>query len=426
MGLSDPSVRVHRLLGELFPFHLVVELADKPVVVGAGYSIQRWLANPLVGRTFAKTFRLIRPAELALTEEGLESARGTVFILESLDRPVQLRGQMALLGHDLAVFLGSPVLTTATSVEALGLSAADFAPHDVTLDLIVLQQVAQMQLADLRERATELDEAREARDRYSHSAATDSLTGLSNRRAFWDRCQAELATTSAVSLLFIDVDNFKSVNDLHGHAAGDAVLRRIADALSSTVRPVDTVARLGGDEFAVLLTGVDTDDTRAIVHRVRESATGLVEVDGQSLRISVSIGVVTGGPGMSVDDLVKDADVAMYEGRTRGRGRVTWFAERMRTEREERRTLTEDLEAAVEAGQIDTVYQPIVRLDDRSIVALEALARWTHPTRGPIEPSTFIALAEGAGLIGAIDRLMIDRSLQELAVWRRSAPSLRV
>ena len=425
MELLDPSARVNRLLGDLFPFHLVIELGDEPIIAGAGQSLRRWMKAPLLGKRFLETFRVLRPTEVPFDEASLATAKGSVFILDSIHLKAQLRGQVALLGHHLAVFLGSPVLTDATSFERLGLSAQDFAPHDVTLDLVVLQMVSQMQLEDLQDRASELDEALKDRDHFSHSAATDPLTGVSNRRAFWERCRAVLDNNKRLSLLFIDVDNFKFVNDVYGHSTGDSVLRAIAEALASAVRPGDLVGRLGGDEFAVLLVEVDDDATEAIIDRVMRTARRPMQVDNQTISVSVSIGVVSSTAGKSVDDLVKDADVAMYEGRTLGRGRVTWFAERMRTDREEQRLLAADLEAAVEAGDIDAVYQPIVRLGDRTVVALEVLARWTHPTRGAVSPAVFIELAERSGLIGTMDRLAIDRSLMALARWRQDlAPDL--
>lgn len=418
--------RFDEFLNDLFPFHLTLQLDTTPTIFRAASTLERWLGCDFADRPFADCFDILRPAISALDGPTLLAKRDTVFVIEAKGHFAQLRGQIVVLGSERAIFIGSPVLTTTTRVEELGLSLADFAPHDVTVDLIVLQRFAEMQLADLKEQAAELDEAQAATARLSESAATDPLTGLANRRAFWSRCGAEIDNQRELALLFIDVDRFKAVNDVHGHGVGDAVLRSIGSRLTETVRPDDLVARLGGDEFAVLLADADQRTTASIVGRIQDAVGKPIDIDGHICESSISIGVVSRTANETVDELVQDADAAMYEGRQHGPGRITWFADRMRVEREERRALTEHLEQAVDRGSVGTVFQPILRLDDRSMATCEALARWDHPERGPIAPATFIELAERAALIERLDDLMLSRSLENLLDWQKLSPTIGV
>ncbi len=418
--------RTDAILDRLFPFHFVLDLDGDRPIVRTGDALRRWIADDLTGRSFTEVFSVLRPATTTLDRATLSARQDAVFVLAVEDHFAQLRGQMLLLAPNRAIFIGSPVLTSASRIEELGLSMSDFAPHDATVDLIVLQRFAEMQLSDLQDQAAELSEAQRARDRLSESASTDSLTGLANRRAFWDRCGRELTDGNELALLFIDVDRFKAINDVYGHGTGDAVLRWIGRCLTAAVRPVDLVARLGGDEFAVLLTNVDREATAVIVDRIQAAVTEPTEIGGHNATTSLSIGVVHRTANETVDDLIQDADAAMYEGRQRGPGRVTWFADRMRAERDERRVLTEDLELAIAAGQIGPAFQPIVRLDDRQMMTCEALARWEHPERGPVPPDRFVDLAERAGLVESLDQLIMARSLDGLARWLTHDPNFGV
>ena len=425
-GALDAGGRTHRLIGELFPFHLLLYLGSEPMIQAAGSTLERWTGQALRYRPFGAHFSIERPAIAELTARSLRARSSSVFILDIAGGQRQLRGQMLVIAPDQVLFVGSPVLTASLSIDDLGLSMADLAPHDATLDMIVVQRFSEMQVDDLKERATELREAVADRDRFIHRATTDPLTGLANRRAFWDRCEDLVATDQPLALLFVDVDHFKAVNDVHGHAAGDLVLRSIADRLASSVRSDDLVARLGGDEFAVVLAGAGPDLTERSVAHITETVATPVDVAGERIPISVSVGVVTDDGTKDVDELIQDADVAMYEGRQAGPGRVTWFVDRMRRDRAERRLLADELRRTLDRGRIDTVYQPIVRLDDRSIVTCEALARWHHPTQGPIPPTTFIEVAEGAGLIERLDLLVLGNALAELRSWRTIRPDLGV
>ena len=391
----------------------------------AGETMQAWLGVELTRAAVDDHFTVVRPVIDELSAETLAAKRKSVFILSTSDGR-QIRGQMVVTGPDEALFVGSPVVNSLESIDDLGLTMTDFAPHDATMDMVVLQRFNQMQLADLEKQATELRAATADRDRFNQRANTDWLTGLANRRAFWDRCEQLVDNRDRLALLFIDVDEFKAVNDSHGHGAGDAVLRSIAHRLGEAVRSSDLVARLGGDEFAVLLTGADEALARAIVDRITSTATKPIDVNGTLLHPSLSVGVVVDPGGTPVDDLIQSADLAMYEGRQVGRGEVTWFAQRMRAEQERRRALIDDLERALDHHELVTVFQPIVRLPDRSTVTLEALARWTHPEQGPVSPAVFIEAAEEAGLIERLDLLMLRNALARLADWRTRHPGIGV
>ncbi len=284
-----------------------------------------------------------------------------------------------------------------------------------------------MQIKDLERQTTELRDALEERDTYSERASTDSLTGLPNRRSFWEQCETQVSLADGganMTLLYIDVDHFKAINDEHGHQAGDAVLREVARRLSVALRSSDVSARLGGDEFAALLLDVDDAIKEETVDRIRDALVTPIRFEELSLEVSVSIGARMLTESMSLDDFLRDADTAMYHGRTRGRGNITWFRPEMGTERNDRRILTSDLKAGLGTGRVHAVFQPIVRLVDQKLVAVESLARWTHPQRGPIGPDLFVGLAERAGFVDRVDDMIMRSSLEHLAAWHATEPAL--
>ncbi|MEM7326561.1 MAG: EAL domain-containing protein [Actinomycetota bacterium] len=420
---SEHGGDVDRFFADLFPFHLVIDLHPSPTVVAVADSLARWLGRDLTGTPFADCFTIADPAIADLNRETLVAERRAVFVLEAVEHFARLRGQMMLVGENRAVFIGSPVLTSTTTVEELGLSVDDFAPHDATVDLITIQRDCSAQLADLWQRAEELERVAPAPERLPEEAAADPLTGLANRRTFWARCSTELQAKRRVALLFIDIDRFKTVNEAYGHRVGDRVLQELGARLQSSLRSIDLVARLGGDEFAVLLADVDQQAAVSVIERIRSVAAQPIRIGDHVCRISISIGVVPGTPKATVDDLIQDADAAMYEGRQFGPGRVTWFASRMRDDRRERRTLTDDLERAITHGEITAVFQPIVDLPTRAIRSCEALARWEHSDQGFIAPSRFIAIAEDAALVDRLDDLIMSQALGELERWQRTDPS---
>ena len=265
-------------------------------------------------------------------------------------------------------------------------------------------------------------------DQLRHQAFHDPLTGLSNRALFVDRVEHALdrvrrtdAPTPAVA--FIDLDDFKLVNDTLGHGAGDELLCAVADRLRSCLRSGDTPARLGGDEFAVLLE--DAPDTAAVLEvaeRILDALHEPFSIAGRSVYARGSIGIATRHGSATPDELLRHADLAMYTAKANGKGRIEIFELGMQHRARDREALSSELARSVALGDIGVAYQPIVRLGGGEIVAFEALARWSHPARGPVSPVEFIPIAESSGVIVDLGRLIVQRSCQQLAVWLAANP----
>jgi diguanylate cyclase (GGDEF)-like protein len=220
--------------------------------------------------------------------------------------------------------------------------------------------------------------------------------------------------------MYIDLDNFKDVNDGLGHDAGDQLLTTVADRLLTATRGSDTVSRLGGDEFAILLRGVTAHtDVVIVADRVRRSLEEPVGIAGTDVRVGASVGIAFGEPGSNADDLLRQADVAMYAAKRAGKGRYVIFEESMHQAALERLVLETDLRWALERGELELHYQPIVHLPTRCIVGAEALIRWRHPDRGLVQPASFIPLAEATGLIVPIGKWALNAACQQAADWQR-------
>lgn len=271
----------------------------------------------------------------------------------------------------------------------------------------------------------DVSERRSFEERLRRAALVDGLTGLPNRALLHDRLAQAIERRrryrdARYAVLFLDLDGFKSVNDALGHAVGDALLQAVAARLRDSVRAADTVARIGGDEFCVLLPDQETDDeAERTAARLQAALAQPFQVAGRDLYTSASIGIARGRAGYTEPgEVLRDADTAMYRAKAAGVGRIAVFDAAMRVDAVARLELETELRRAVAAGDIEVAYQPIVRLADGEVVGFEALARWRHPTLGPIDPSVFVPLAEGAGLIAAIDRWVIDRACRAMAAWR--------
>jgi diguanylate cyclase (GGDEF)-like protein/PAS domain S-box-containing protein len=257
----------------------------------------------------------------------------------------------------------------------------------------------------------------------AHQALHDSLTNLANQRLFRDRVGHAIArldhSPATIAVLFLDLDNFKTVNDSLGHSAGDQLLIGVTKRLQESLRVADTAARLGGDEFAVLLEDAGCEQE---VIEVAERLLGAVKqtftVDDTEVAASVSIGIAFGARGMSCDQLLRNADLAMYAAKRRGKGRFEAFQPEMHSTAVERLKLEAELRHGIERGELTPYYQPIVELATGRIVAVEALARWHHPTRGLLAPDVFIALAEETLLIEDIDHLALTQACADLRQWQ--------
>ena len=263
----------------------------------------------------------------------------------------------------------------------------------------------------------------------AHQAFHDPLTDLSNRALFRDRLAQALARREPLAVLFCDLDGFKAINDSLGHRSGDEVLQIIARRLSAAVGPDDLVARLGGDEFAVLLdTSPELDDPARLAAPLLAALAAPFELAGRCHALAGSVGVALPGPHDGPEELMRNADMAMYHAKQAGKGGVEVYDPAMYAEQLERLDLERDLRRAVDAGELVLHYQPIANAGDGGVVAVEALVRWHHPTRGLLSPAEFVPVAEESGLIVPLGRWVLHEACREggrLQRERRGAP-LRV
>jgi diguanylate cyclase (GGDEF)-like protein/PAS domain S-box-containing protein len=265
----------------------------------------------------------------------------------------------------------------------------------------------------------DVTEQRRAAERLTHAATHDDLTELPNRAALVERLDALLdsAAPGGVSVLFIDLDNFKMVNDSLGHGVGDQLLREIARRLRSVTRDSDRLARFGGDEFVVLVVG-DVDPA-VVAERLRREVQRTVRVDGHELVTTASIGfAVNHEPGVTADDLLRDADAAMYRAKAAGRDRVEAFTEATRRASLAALQTSNELRRGLERGEVVPYFQPIVDLEGGRVVGFEVLSRWLHPDRGLLVPSQFLPAAEESGLMVDLGGRILRDSLAQLAHWR--------
>jgi diguanylate cyclase (GGDEF)-like protein len=256
-------------------------------------------------------------------------------------------------------------------------------------------------------------------------AMQDPLTGLANRSALIDALRAALDDGTGPGegpvLLLMDLDAFKSINDSMGHTAGDKVLITVAERLRSAVRTTDVVARLGGDEFAIVMPAASPDQATLVGHRILAALKEPIDLPGRSLRCGASMGLSAGGTGQTPEDMLMEADVAMYASKAEGQNRLHRFEPALLLVRRLRSQLVEDLRAAIKSDGLTLHYQPVVELATGRIEGVEALIRWNHPTRGFIMPDEFIPLAEEAGLISELGLWVLRTAVHQLHAWNTAS-----
>lgn len=284
-------------------------------------------------------------------------------------------------------------------------------------------------VANLRD----ITERKEAEDLLAHQALHDPLTGLPNRTLILDRAEQMLARSRRnhheVAALFVDLDNFKDINDTLGHEVGDLILQAVADRFSHVLRDNDTVGRLGGDEFVVLAEGVSlAAGPELVAERLNDVLREPFRVqgyEGAPLRISASIGIASGSR-PSAQELLREADIALYRAKAAGKNCWTMFVPEMESEVLDRLELQMDLRSALSNGEFYLLYQPVFELDSLNACGVEALLRWMHPSRGVVGPNDFIPMLEETGMIVEVGRWVLQAACEQAASWHRRGHRLNV
>jgi diguanylate cyclase (GGDEF)-like protein len=268
----------------------------------------------------------------------------------------------------------------------------------------------------------DITEEKRAEERIVHAAHHDALTGLPNRILFAMQLEQALKRVGRgerIAVLYIDLDHLKRVNDTLGHPIGDKLLKGIANRLLGCIRDIDTAARLSGDEFAIIQSSIDQpSDAAALATRIRDAIRTPIDLNGHQVVVDISIGIsIAPDDGIELDELLKTADIALYEAKNAGRGTYCFYETDMNERMQIRGKLEQDLRRALANGEFELFYQPIVKLQDNTISAFEALLRWNHPDRGIVSPAEFIPVAEEMGLIIPLGEWVLRTACAEAATW---------
>jgi diguanylate cyclase (GGDEF)-like protein len=392
------------------------------LIVGAGPEGGAHIADML--RTSSEEFAVACVRELPEAVQALLDAPSSCILLDLEGFPSDPLGAADELSA------AAPEVPIVVLAEAEDDELAVEAVRDGAQDYLIKPE---LQPASLCRAIKYAIERKRSEVRLAHQAMHDSLTDLPHRALFMDRLTVALERSqragTGVAVLFLDVDNFKDINDTLGHDAGDRVLIGLADRLRAMLRPMDTVARFGGDEFTFLVEDLSGErEVVLIADRINRAANLPIPYDHSRVTISVSIGIaMVTGQAVEAETLIREADAAMYRAKKRGRGGYELFDDHSRRRAYERLELESALRRAVDRSEFRVHYQPGVTLDgQRTIRTLEALVRWERPEHGLIEPAEFIPLAEETGLMVPIGRYVLERTLAQLDGWRRRLPGVTV
>ncbi len=382
------------------------------VVVGVGLLAGSLVGALVLGRSVARALRL-------LAGQAHQISRGSLVEVE-VAGPREVRTVSAALRTAVAGL-------RRIQDQAQAVARGDL--DNALLDQPLPGPLGEVVHASVKEIVHSVRQREELQFALAHQATHDALTELPNRAQAVSLVTAALhrgrRSGEMTGLLFVDLDGFKAVNDGHGHAAGDEVLREVAHRLSAAVRPGDVVCRLGGDEFVVLVEPVHSEhDLLELASRLVSSVSDPIAVPRAHVRVGASIGVAVGRDGRTdADALFAEADIAAYRAKARGRGRAEVFDEQLRLQLNERAELEAAISSGLAAGEMRVAYQPVVDVATDRLTGYEALIRWDRPGVGLVPPDEFIPVAEGSRLIGEVDRWMLHEATRRLAEWRTAAPA---
>jgi diguanylate cyclase (GGDEF)-like protein/PAS domain S-box-containing protein len=327
-------------------------------------------------------------------------------------------------GERLAAFLDEVSRTGGRVVGPIEL-AVEGGDRRTTLECVGRNLSADPAIAGLALNFRDVSERKVLEEQLRKLAFHDPLTLLANRSLFWNRVEHALALSQRsqqrVAVMFLDLDNFKNVNDSLGHDAGDRLLLAAAQRLVKATRPSDTVARLGGDEFAILLEGIRSDtDVERIAAPITEAFNHPLYVDGRGIESTASIGAACSEPGDDAEQLLRKADIAMYNAKAAGKARCVLFQPHMQEQLHDRLRLEQDIDLGLARKEFFVDFQPVVDLTSRELLGVEALVRWNHPQRGLVMPGAFIAIAEESGRIVDLGRQVLVDACSQIRNWGES------